>query len=75
LLSLLDPVPAIVTPRTVIVDRTHYYLTFFVAQQNCVVPNVWHLYTPSFLLDLFGRIEISLHSRKELVQIALLRHS
>ena len=42
---------------------------------TCVVPNVWHLYTPPFLLNLFGRIEISLHSQKELVQIALLRHS
>ena len=48
---------------------------FILRGHQCVVPNVWHLYTPPFLLDLFGRIEISLHSQKELVQIALLRHS
>jgi transposase len=34
-------------------------------QANCRVPNVWHLYTPRFLLNLFCRIKIFLHSRKE----------
>ena len=46
LLSLLDPVPAIVTPRIVIVDRTHYYLTFFVARQNAVRASVRKLILP-----------------------------
>ena len=34
---------------------------------HCRVPNVWHLYTPRFPLNLACRIKIVLHSRQEQV--------